>query len=79
MNANPTKRQLDVLRVINDRRLPPTIREIGDELGVTVFAIVGHLGALTKRGLLEPRPERQTRGLFLTAAGKKALEGSWTT
>lgn len=70
---SPTSRQLEVLRAIHasvtSRGWPPTVREIGDQLGISsTNGVVDHLRALEKRGLLE-RGEMTARGLRITDAG----------
>jgi repressor LexA len=57
MNAEPTSRQRAVLRAIERRRaageLPPTFREIGQDLGIpSVSAVAKHVRALRSKGLL---------------------------
>lgn len=72
--APPTARQLDVLRFIAAQRLPPTVREIGDELGIaSPNGVQDLLRALMRKGLLEDRARRRTRALLLTPAGELAL------
>ena len=55
-DASPTPRQLQVLRAIDAGRKsnghPPTIRELGDQLGIrSTNAVADHLRALAKKGL----------------------------
>lgn len=68
-----TARQLEVLRAIASESPPPTIRELGDKLGLTsTNGVQDHLNALRARGLVEWTPLK-SRGLRLTDAGQRAL------
>lgn len=71
-----THRQLEVLQAVDAFRreegLPPTVRELMDEFGVTYTAIYDHLKPLKKRGLVTG-DFRLARTLRLTPAGKAAL------
>jgi repressor LexA len=73
----PTQRQLQVLRAIEKAAaegLPPTLRELGDELGIaSLNAVNDHLVALRRKGLLENRPFRSSRALRITKAGLRRL------
>jgi repressor LexA len=69
-----TDRQLEILRFIAQETqvdgFPPTIREIGDELGITsTNGVADHLKALVRKGFLELRPRARARGLKLTLRG----------
>ena len=56
MSIPPTKKQQEVLRFIRNfavhERKPPTFREIGDNLGISVGAAQERLLALQKKGLV---------------------------
>ncbi len=64
-----TRRQSEVVcfvrRYVEKCGYPPTIREIGDELGVHPNAVAGHLSAAERKGVLR-RAARTARGLTLT-------------
>lgn len=67
-----TERQIDVLLAIKEfiakHGYPPTMRELGDMLGIgSTNGVNEHLQALTKKGYLEPRVPLVSRGLKLTA------------
>ena len=67
-----TDRQRDVLLAIIEylaaNGYPPTMREIGDAVGIgSTNGVSEHLQALTKKGYLEPRVPLVSRGLKLTA------------
>jgi repressor LexA len=71
MNAEPTSRQRAVLRAIERRRaageLPPTFREIGQDLGITnVSAVAKHVQALRAKGLLNAS-DRKSRSLAVVS------------
>lgn len=72
-----TYRQLELLRAIADGiadGLPPTIRELGDRLGITsTNGIADHLRALERKGYIERRAPRVARGLRITESGKRLL------
>jgi repressor LexA len=73
----PTVRQLEVLRTVSGlartNGVPPTIREIGDRLGLSsTNGIRQHLEALQGRGLIQWQPQK-SRTLRVTAAGQKML------
>lgn len=75
----PSPRQLAVLRLIFDGRRqhghPPTIRELGDALGVrSTNAVADHLRALRKKGLVFWQPTKG-RTLAVTAAGHRWVAG----
>lgn len=78
MNLNPpTARQLEVLRTIlghaRRRGFAPTIRELGDELGIrSTNGVQCHLQLLTKKGLVI-RQRGSARTLQLTEAGLRAV------
>ncbi|HEC33794.1 MAG TPA: transcriptional repressor LexA [Chloroflexi bacterium] len=69
-----TERQRNILRhiweSINERGYPPSIREIGQAVGITSTSVVNYnLERLEGEGLIE-RDRRCSRGLRLSAAGK---------
>lgn len=75
----PTNRQREVLAAIDDflRRegMPPTLRELGDALGIrSNNGVWDHLRLLARKGLVERVPLR-SRGLRLTEAGGAAIAG----
>jgi repressor LexA len=73
-----TDRQLEILRFIAREvevdGFPPTIREIGDELGInSTNGVADHLKALVRKGYLERRPRARARGLKLTRGGLERI------
>ena len=75
MNA-PTQRQREILRLIAERideGLPPTVRELGDALGISsTNGVADHLAALVRKGLLERRHNR-ARAMRLTTYGLQTI------
>lgn len=74
----PTERQLEVLRAIADYQrehgYPPTVREIGEALGIAgCQGVTDHLKRLVAKGLLLQPPKYAARALCLTPAGWAAL------
>jgi repressor LexA len=74
-----TDRQLEVLRFIateiEERGYPPTIREIGEALGIaSTNGVNDHLKALEKKGFLVRDPVK-SRALTPTSAAREALGG----
>ncbi len=72
-----TSRQLAVLRVIEHHRrkkgYPPTVREIGEVLGIaSTNGVADHLAALERKKLLT-RGEVEARSCIPTAAGRALL------
>ncbi|EQA38389.1 repressor LexA [Leptospira inadai serovar Lyme str. 10] len=63
-----TEKQLAVLHfitnVIKERGFPPTIREIGDEFGITAKGAYDHLKAIEKKGYLKTS-KNQSRAIEL--------------
>jgi repressor LexA len=62
-NVQLTKRQQEILKVVQDhiaeRGYPPTVREIGDAVGLTSSSTVhAHLQALEARGALKRDPSK---------------------
>ncbi|BAH55021.1 transcriptional repressor LexA [Rhodococcus opacus] len=83
--AGLTDRQRRVLEVIrtsvNERGYPPSIREIGDAVGLTSTSSVAHqLRTLERKGFLRRDPNRpravDVRGLDEVAAGAAANAGA---
>ena len=77
MVSEATKRQLEVLQVIhsesNRRGFPPTLREIGDELGISsTKGTFDHVRALERKGLLA-RSGSASRSMLVTKQGRAAL------
>ncbi len=75
----PTRRQLQVLATVHklliDQKMPPTLREIGDALGISSKnGVNDHLNALVAKGLLLRKP-MLSRAIWVTDAGALALEG----
>jgi len=73
-----SKRQEEILACIagalDDQGYPPTIREIGNAVGITSTSVVNyHLNKLRDRGLLD-RDDRVSRGLKLTTAADRLLK-----
>lgn len=67
MRRTYTARQQEVLEVIRDtileRRIAPTLEEIGEELGgITRVAVLDHLRALERKGAIRRRP-RESRAI----------------
>lgn len=70
---NLTSRQAQILRFIERRVVeagfPPTLREIGEELGIrSTNAVSDHLKALERKGYLD-RHDNRSRGLTLKRPG----------
>jgi DNA-binding MarR family transcriptional regulator len=65
---------LDVLRAVSEMSegVVPTVRELGEHLGISGPSVHRRLEALVSEGLLSRRAN-QPRTLALTAAGKAAL------
>lgn len=64
-----TDRQHEVFKMIEqyirDRHYPPTIREIGDAVGISSpNGVVGHLNALVKKCWIDRDPE-VSRGMWI--------------
>lgn len=75
--AKISTKQLNVLQSIYDllkeNGYPPTVREIGDRLGLSSPSTVhGHLDRLSDKGLLD-RDSSKTRTLEITPLGLEAL------
>jgi len=73
-----TAQQLTYLRMVNEmikrNGYPPTLRELGQELGgVPVSTVYGCLDRLRKRGLVAWESKR-TRTLRLTEEGRRVVE-----
>src|SRR5690349_3057428 len=73
-----TARQEQCLRILARcvaNGLPPTLREIGSEMGIrSTNGVHDHLRALARRGLIEFSEGAISRGIRLTPAGR-ALTG----
>lgn len=74
----PTRRQLDVLRLIAqsvaDRGYPPTHRELAESLDVSSTNAVGDLlDALERKRLITRPPGGQSRALTLTPLGRSMI------
>jgi SOS-response transcriptional repressor LexA len=70
----PTWRQRDILSVIarlyDDSGWPPTLREIGDAVGIaSKHGVYAHVVSLEKRGLVERRPMQP--GVKVTPEGRR--------
>lgn len=77
--AEPTARQLSILRFIADRieadGYPPSIRELGIAFEIlSTNAVNDHLKALERKGLIE-RDRETARGLRITKRGKSLVGG----
>jgi len=75
----PTSRQLEVLRLldagIRDHNKPPTLREMGEAMGMSHGAVRDHVIALAQKGLIVRFTERLTLSrIKLTPAGQEALK-----
>lgn len=73
--ATPTDRQLQVLRILTiaetDRRPPPSLREVAEDLGVTsATGVLYHLQALQRKGLA-------SGGDYCAARSWRATEAGW--
>lgn len=65
-----TPRNFEVLSILNRTGFPPTVREIGQELGVSsTSAVQRHIDRLVELGLVERRGVRRR----VTLLGKSAL------
>lgn len=77
-DAPENKRQRKILafiaRKLGNQGYPPTIREIGNAVGITSTSVVNyHLNKLKDAGFIE-RDDRVSRGLKLS---DRAIEGGW--
>lgn len=75
--SNPSARQLEILafivRHVDERGFPPTIREIGRRFGVESTSVVAfNLNRLAAFGLVA-RDTLISRGLSVTPAGRLAV------
>lgn len=70
-----TARQQEVLnfvaRFTEENNFPPTVREIGDNFGISLRAVQDHLNALQKKGYLS---QAQKRSRSLRVLNEEALE-----
>lgn len=76
----PSARQLDILafivRRVDERGFPPTIREIGSEVGIESTSVVTHhMKRLAAFGLII-RGDLISRGVLVTAAGLREVGAS---
>ncbi len=76
-----TERQREILRFIQkargERGYPPTIREIGAEVGLrSTNGVAEHLRSLIRKGYLE-KEEMKSRALTPTPKGLSALGDGW--
>lgn len=77
MPSKSTK-QLDILKFIYEKQqqrgYPPTVREIGDGVGLASSSTVhGHLTRLQNKGFIQKKAEK-TRAITVTDAGLQALK-----
>lgn len=75
-----TKRQREVLQAIRDSvdgsGFPPTIRELGDALGIrSTNGVNDHLKALERKGFIS-REQAKSRAVFLTETGLEETGGA---
>jgi len=73
-----TKRQREVLEAIHRLTEPrgPTVRELGDALGMLSSSTVQlHIERLEERGLVRRGKPGESRGLGLTEKGREVLRG----
>jgi repressor LexA len=54
-----------IMNSMKDRGMPPTIREIGDEFGITAKGAYDHLKAIEKKGFIKTT-KNQSRAIELT-------------
>lgn len=54
-----------IMNSLKDRGMPPTIREIGDEFGITAKGAYDHLKAIEKKGYIKTT-KNQSRAIELT-------------
>lgn len=75
-----TARQVEVLEEILSfarlRGYMPTVRELGDGLGISLHGAYCHLLALEAKGLIT-RARGTARSIVITKAGRRELSGSW--
>ena len=71
------QKMLDFIRrFTRERNFPPTIREIGETVGISSTSVVNYnLNALEKKGYIE-RDKRMSRGLRLVGAGRERSAAS---
>lgn len=78
MNTSPTPRQAAALRALarltEERGIPPSIREMCDELEIrSTNGVTEHLRALERKGFVRCVAPRTARSWVLTDQGKEAL------
>lgn len=76
--TNKSTKQLDILKFIYEKQqqrgYPPTIREIGDGVGLASSSTVhGHLTRLQNKGFIQKKAEK-TRAITVTKTGIQALK-----
>lgn len=75
---NKSTKQLDILKFIYEKQqqrgYPPTVREIGDGVGLASSSTVhGHLTRLQNKGFIQKKAEK-TRAITVTDAGLQVLK-----
>jgi repressor LexA len=75
---SPTKRQLEVLRALDEysvrNGMAPSVRELAAELGLaSTNGANDHLRALERKGLAERRRRNTARSLAVTDLGREWL------
>lgn len=75
---NKSTKQLDILKFIYEKQqqrgYPPTVREIGDGVGLASSSTVhGHLTRLQNKGFIQKKAEK-TRAITVTSTGFQALK-----
>lgn len=78
MMTNKSTKQLDILKFIYEKQqqrgYPPTVREIGDGVGLASSSTVhGHLTRLQDKGFIQKKAEK-TRAITVTPTGIQALK-----
>ncbi|CAM4358612.1 transcriptional repressor LexA [Weissella hellenica] len=76
--TNKSTKQLDILKFIYEKQqqrgYPPTVREIGDGVGLASSSTVhGHLTRLQNKGFIQKKAEK-TRAITVTNTGIQALK-----
>lgn len=76
--TNKSTKQLDILKFIYEKQqqrgYPPTVREIGDGVGLASSSTVhGHLTRLQNKGFIQKKAEK-TRAITVTKTGIQALK-----
>jgi len=72
-----TEKQEQVLQfivdVVREKGFPPTIREIGDQFGITAKGAYDHLKAIEKKGFIRTSKNQSRAIELLKGAGEEAL------